>query len=47
MAWVLAASQVPDVWIVEQVARAWEIYAPWVLVRCVVLAGCGTIGLGT
>ena len=46
MAWVLAASLVPDVWIVERVARAWELDAPWVLVVSIVLVVCGTIGRG-
>jgi hypothetical protein len=46
MAWVLAASLVPDVWIVERVARAWELDAPWVLVVSIVLVVGGTIGRG-
>ena len=46
MAWVLAASLVPDVWIVERVARAWELDAPWVFVASVVLVVGGTIGRG-
>ena len=44
MAWVLAASLVPDVWIVERVARAWELDAPWVLVVSVMVALAGTVG---
>jgi hypothetical protein len=46
MAWVLAASLVPDVWIVERVARAWELDAPGVLVASIVLALAGTVGRG-
>jgi hypothetical protein len=46
MAWVLAASLVPDVWIVERVARAWELDAPWVLVVSIVVALAGTVGRG-
>ena len=44
MAWVLAASLVPDVWILERVARAWELDAPWVLVASVMVALAGTVG---
>jgi hypothetical protein len=44
MAWVLAASLVPDVWIVERVARAWELDASWVLVASIVLVVGGTLG---
>ena len=44
MAWVLASSLVPDVWIVERVARAWELDAPWVLVASVMVALAGTVG---
>jgi hypothetical protein len=46
MAWVLAASLVPGVWIVERVARAWELDALWVLVVSIVLVVGGTIGRG-
>jgi hypothetical protein len=46
MVWVLAASLVPDVWIVERVARAWELDAPWVLVASIVLSLAGTVGRG-
>jgi putative intracellular protease/amidase len=46
MAWVLAASLVPDVWIVERIARAWELDAPLVLVVSFVLVVGGTIGRG-
>jgi hypothetical protein len=46
MAWVLAASLVPDVWIVERVARAWELDAPWVLVASIVFSLAGTVGRG-
>lgn len=46
MAWVLAASLVPDVWIVERVARAWELDALGVLVTSIVLVVGGTIGRG-
>jgi len=44
MAWVLAASLVPDVWILERVARAWELDAPWVLVVSVMVTLAGTVG---
>ncbi len=46
MAWVLAASLVPDVRIVERVARAWELDASWVLVVSVVVVVGGTVGRG-
>jgi hypothetical protein len=46
MAWVLAASLVPDVWIAERVTRAWELDSPWVLVVSIVLVVGGTIGRG-
>lgn len=46
MAWVLAASLVPDVWIVERIAGAWQFDAPWVLGASIVLAVCGTLGRG-
>ncbi len=46
MAWVLASSLVPDVWIMERVARAWELDAAWVLGGSIVLALCGTLGRG-
>ena len=46
MAWVLASSLVPDVWIMERVAGAWELDAPWVLVVSIVLVVGGTLGRG-
>ncbi|HUV18739.1 MAG TPA: hypothetical protein VMW33_09695 [Ilumatobacteraceae bacterium] len=46
MAWLLAASLVPDVWIAERVTRAWELDSPWVLVVSIVLVVGGTIGRG-
>ena len=46
MAWVLAASVVPDVWILERVARAWQLDAPLVLGISILLALAGTLGRG-
>ncbi len=46
MAWVLAGSLVSDVWIVEGVAAAWQLDAPWVFGASIVLALCGTLGRG-
>jgi hypothetical protein len=46
MIWVLGSSLVPDVWIVERVARTWELDAPWVLVVSIVLVVGGTVGRG-
>lgn len=46
MAWVFAASFVPDVWILERVAVLWRVDDPWVLVASIVLVIGGTIGRG-
>ncbi len=46
MAWVLAASLVPDWWIVERLAVAWQLDAPWVLGASIALGLCGTLGRG-
>jgi hypothetical protein len=46
MVWVLAASLVPDVWILERVTGAWKLDAPWVLGASIVLAVCGALGRG-
>jgi hypothetical protein len=46
MAWVLAVSLVPDVWILGRVALAWQRDAPWVLGASIALGLCGTLGRG-
>jgi hypothetical protein len=46
MAWVLAASLVPDVWLVERVVRAWELNASWVFATSIALSLAGTVGRG-
>lgn len=44
MAWALAGSFVPDVWILHRFAEAWHLDAPLVLVFSIVLVIAGTAG---
>ena len=46
MAWALAGSVIPDVWLAHRFAEAWHADAPWVLGVSIVLVVAGAGGRG-